>query len=115
MDDKAKPATGSASPTLPGPSSRTALLSCWDQLTRRTLPAMARAERWPVRVGQGFMRVCLDTAIGRRWDEVVPGPPLRHLTNDQLSEAVRMAEAIVADPAALPRLNATSLRMRGKL
>ena len=58
------------------------------------------------------MRVCLDHAIGRRWDETVRRPAIRHLTDAQLARAVATADAIVHDPALLPKLNATSLAMR---
>ena len=59
------------------------------------------------------MRVCLDCAIGQRWDGVVARPAVRHLTDAQLAQAVAIAESIVADPASLPRLNDRSLRFRG--
>ena len=74
---------------------------------------MATAQRWPIRLDHCFMRVCLDAAIGRRWDEVVRRPAVRHLTGAQLARAVRLAEAILADPALLPGLNEQSLRWRG--
>ncbi len=61
------------------------------------------------------MRVCLDMAIGRRWDEVVRRPAVRHLTDAELARAVAVAEAVVQQPARLPGLNAESLRMRGFL
>ena len=60
------------------------------------------------------MRVCLDVAIGQRWDGVVGRPAVRHLTDDQLAAAVSVAEAILRDPALLPPLNARSLAMRQK-
>ena len=89
------------------------LLSRWLTLTRQTLPAMAGDERWPIRLDHCFMRVCLDTAMGRRWDELVRRPAIRHLTEAELARAVGVAEAAVRDPALLPKLNAQSLRMRG--
>ncbi len=60
------------------------------------------------------MRVCLDTAMGRRWDEVVRRPAIRHLTDAELARAVAVAESVVRDPARLPGLNAQSLLMRGR-
>ncbi len=58
------------------------------------------------------MRVCLDHAIGRRWDEAVRRPAIRHLTDAQLARAIAIADAIVQDPTLLPKFNATSLAMR---
>ena len=81
-------------------------------LTRRILPSMAAAENWPIRLDHCFMRVCLDTAIGTRWDRVVRRPAIRHLSDAQLAHAVAVAERIAADPASLGPLNAASLRLR---
>ena len=81
-------------------------------LTKQTLPGMAAAQRWPIRLDHCFMRVCLDTAIGQQWDTEVRRPATRHLTDAQLARAVDVAETIVRDPALLPALNAGSLAMR---
>ena len=94
---------------------RTGLLERWRTLTRLVLPGMAAAQAWPIRLDHCFMRVCLDDALGVRWDTLVRRPAIRHLTDAQLCRAVRTAERIVADPALLPPLNLASLRMRGKL
>jgi hypothetical protein len=91
---------------------RNALLARWTELTRRTLPAMAERERWPIRLDHCFMRVCLDVAIGDRWDRIVARPAIRNLTDTQLARAVATAERIMAEPNLLPGLNETSLRMR---
>ncbi len=76
---------------------------------------MAGAAGWPIRLDHCFMRVCLDHAIGRRWDAEVARPAIRHLDDEQLARAVACAERIVADPALLPPLNDASLAMRGHL
>ncbi len=60
------------------------------------------------------MRVCLDAAAGRPWFEVIARPAIGRASDAQLRAAVAVAEAILADPARLPLLNAASLRMRGK-
>ncbi len=52
--------------------------------------------------------------MGRRWDEVVRRPAIRHLTDAELARAVAVAESVVWDPARLPGMNAQSLRMRGR-
>ena len=94
--------------------SRDRLLARWLSLTREVLPGMAAAHAWPIRLDHCFMRVCLDTALGVRWDTVVRRPAIRHLDPAQLARAVEQAERIVADPALLPSLNQASLRLRGK-
>lgn len=93
---------------------RAALLYRWLALTRTVLPGMAGPQRWPIRLDHCFMRVCLDAALGRRWDDVVRRPAVRNLTNVQLAAAIGVAERIAAEPALLPGLNVASLRMRGK-
>ena len=91
---------------------RAALLARWLDPTRRFLPGMASAERWPIRLDHCFMRVCLDAAFGRPWHEAVRHPAARHMTEAELARAVSVAEGIAANPASLPRLNAESLRLR---
>lgn len=73
---------------------------------------MARAAGWPIRHDHCFMRVCLDAAIGRRWDVVVRRPAICHLTDAQLAAAVAVAERIARQPELLAALNAASLAMR---
>ena len=97
------PATGAA---------RAALRERWHALTRTILPGMAAAQRWPIRLDHCFMRVCLDAALGTRWDRVVRRPAIRHLSDAQLGRAVAVAERIASDPASLRSLNRSSLRMR---
>jgi hypothetical protein len=97
------------------PDGRKVLAARWLKLTREVLPAMAEAHEWPIRLDHCFMRVCLDAAIGRRWDAVVRRPAIRHLSDRQLADAVAAAERIVADPARLPAMNAASLRMRVRI
>ena len=91
-----------------------ALVDRWLGLTRTVLPGMAAERRWPIRLDHCFMRVCLDAALGVRWDTVVRRPAIRHLSDAQLRRAVAQAEAIVAEPGLLLRLNADSLRLRGR-
>ncbi len=91
---------------------REQLLARWLGLTRATLPGLADAARWPIRFDHCFMRVCLDHAIGQPWHERVRRPAIRHMTDDQLRAAIAVAEQIVANPAALPGLNAQSLAWR---
>ncbi len=101
-------------PAAPDDPRRLALLARWTLLTGTVLPAMAEEHRWPIRLDHCFMRVCLDTALGVRWDMVVRRPAVRHLDLSQLAQAVQQAERIAAEPALLPALNRASLRLRGK-
>ncbi len=73
---------------------------------------MAAAQRWPIRLDHCFMRVCLDAALGARWDSLVRRPAVRHLSDAQLAEAVAVARRIVAEPSLLRPLNDASLRLR---
>ena len=91
---------------------RERLVARWLDLTRKTLPSMAAAARWPIRFDHCFMRVCLDYAIGQPWHERVRRPAIRHLTDSQLRDAIAAAERIAADPSVLPGLNDQSLAWR---
>ena len=75
---------------------------------------MAAEQHWPIRLDHCFMRVCLDNALGQRWDTLVRRPAIRHLTDEQLGRAVAVATAITRDPACLPALNRASLALRRK-
>ena len=101
-------------PDQPPDPARAVLLARWLELTRQVLPSMADAWHWPVRLDHCFMRICLDAAMGQRWDRVVRRPAIHHLTNAQLAAAVSVAESIVHHPASLPGLNGDSLRARCK-
>ena len=91
---------------------RDALVARWYELTRAVLPAMADAQRWPIRLDHCFMRVCLDAVAGAPWTATLPRPAVQHMSVNQLAAAVRVAEIAVADPARLVELNAASLAGR---
>lgn len=91
---------------------REVLVARWMHLTRRVLPGMAPVHRWPVNRDHCFMRICLDEAAGAPWHAVIRRPAVAHATIDQLRRAVAVAESVVADPASLPRLNASSIEGR---
>lgn len=95
---------------------RPALRARYLELTRRTLPARARAEGWPLRFDHCFQRVALDNAVGGRWYDAVPGhPAIDHVTDAQLAAAVAVAERIEREGVGvLEALDASSLRWRGK-
>ena len=88
------------------------MVAHWLDLTRRVLPGMAGAARWPICLDHCFMRVCLDHALGQPWHERVRRPAIRHLGDDDLRRAIAVAERIADNPAALPGLNEQSLAWR---
>ncbi len=96
---------------MAGPG-RDALLARWLELTRHTLPGLAHARGWPIGTDHCFMRVCLDAAFGRPWDEVVPRPAIQNLASDDLARAVAVAEALVDGRARLEPLNRRSIEDR---
>ncbi|GAA4750592.1 hypothetical protein GCM10023328_36830 [Modestobacter marinus] len=97
---------------------RAALLTRYRELVLDVLPARARAEGWVVTADHCFGRIVLDHAVGRRWYDVLDrrrSPAFAQLDDDQLTTAVRLAEAMAAqgDPL-VRRLDEQSLAWRGK-
>lgn len=87
----------------------------YKHLTEIALPALAREQRWPIRLDHCFKRICLDAAFADVWYKHLPKPAERHLTGDPLARAVACAEAILLEGrATLDLRNAESLRYRGK-
>ncbi len=85
------------------------------QLTEIALPAMAREERWPIRLDHCFKRICLDFAFEDVWYNHLPRPAERHLEGEPLARAIRCAEELLSEGLpALQLRNAASLRYRGK-
>lgn len=98
---------------VPADAARTTLESAWLHLTRVTLPALARTNRWPVSADHCFQRILLDNAVGGRWyDAVARRPAYRHLPDAVLARARALAEAVAAGDADLTALNARSLAWR---
>lgn len=95
-----------------GRAGRAARIARWLHLTRERLPAAAAVHRWPIRLDHCFMRVCLDHALGGRWDRMVRRPAIRHLSDDQLEAAIACAERLLHRPDTLPALNRASLALR---
>jgi hypothetical protein len=84
----------------------------WNSFVRTTLPSLAKANNWPISRDHCFMRVCLDTALAGPWHLSVKRPAIRHLSDDELEAAIRVAESIVAKPETLAALNKQSLAWR---
>jgi proline racemase len=98
---------------------RDELLACYRELVRHELPHRGRAGRWVVTKDHCFGRILLDHAVGGCWYDALDrrrSPAFAQLDDDQLTEAVALAERVMreGDPL-LRRLNAQSLSWRGKL
>ena len=99
---------------------RAQLETAWLVLTRETLPALAAERRfpakaWPVSADHCFMRIILDAVHRQRWDAVVKArPAYRHIDDDRLRAAVKLAQRIASGEVDLWILNAQSLAWRGK-
>jgi hypothetical protein len=97
---------------------RDQLLTRYRTLVLGELPRRARREGWVVTADHCFGRIVLDHAVGGRWYDVLDrrrSPAFAQLTDDQLHEAVRLAERMAAEGDPLVRaLDAQSLAWRGK-
>ncbi len=94
---------------------RATLEARWFALTRETMPAVAKAQAWPVRLDHCFQRILLDNAVGRPWRDAIAAPAYRNATDQQLSAAIALGEAALDGKADLSALNRQSLVWRGKL
>lgn len=88
------------------------------ELTNRILPTLAQTRRFPVRLNHCFQRIVLDNLFARCWYEVLSRgqePAYKQLTEEQLKQAIAIAETIIAQPDDyLQQLNQNSLQWRGK-
>ncbi len=86
------------------------------ELTRVELPAAARQHGWPIREDHCFMRVVLDHVFGGCWYDHLDRRlrAYKQLTDDQLAEAVRLAESMRDGGLdAVAAMNRQSLAWRG--
>lgn len=98
---------------MTAPTPRAMLEQRWLQLTRTTLPALAADRAWPVSADHCFQRILLDAATDGVWYAAIAGrPAYRAASDDQLTRAVALADAVVAGTADLVALNARSLAWR---
>jgi hypothetical protein len=87
----------------------------WLRLTREALPQVAEERGWPIRFDHCFQRVLLDHAFGGVWYDHVEGrPAYRRANENALRRAVEAGRAVLDGSADLRRLNADSLRYRGR-
>lgn len=99
-------------------SDREELLGRYRRLVLDELPRRARARGWVVTQDHCLGRIVLDTTVGGRWYDVLDrrrSPAFAQLSDEQLADAVGLAERLLAegDPL-LRRLDAQSLAWRGK-
>jgi methylated-DNA-[protein]-cysteine S-methyltransferase len=94
----------------------------WTMLYSQTLPKLARARdpvqrKWPVTLDHCFARIILDNTIGdgrQQWDKVIQKPAIRNMNEQQLRNAIALAERVQAGDADLCYLDEMSLRCRAK-
>ena len=94
---------------------RSAAEAQWLKLTRESLPAVARARRWPVEADHCFQRIFLDTASDGVWYDRIPArPAYAHADRALLDRAIELAKAALAGEVDLAVLNRRSLAWRRK-
>lgn len=97
---------------------RAALVAEYSHLTKVALPALAKAEKWPIRFDHCFMRVMLDCAFGKCWYERLDrkkGSAISQIGDADLAAAVAIGRRMEAEGRrGVDELDARSLKMRGK-
>ena len=117
---KAKADDAAAAPAArePEADSRAALVDEYLRLTKKALPALAKAHKWPIRFDHCFMRVMLDNSFGCVWYERLDrkkGSPISQIDADALRRAVGFGRRMEAEGlGAVQVLDNVSLRLRGK-
>lgn len=93
----------------------------WRYIYHDHLPSLAKAKdpvqkKWPVYLDHCFARIVLDNAIGKDkpWTDVLKQPAIRNMSDDQLKDAIELAEKIATGEVELTTLNEQSLQFRGK-
>ncbi len=84
----------------------------WLRKMRVELPAVAVAQRWPIRLDHCLARVILDAVCGRPWREALAAPAWRHLDPERLEAAIALADDMVAGRVDVAALNRASLAAR---
>ncbi|KAH8097777.1 hypothetical protein JL720_688 [Aureococcus anophagefferens] len=112
-DDAAAPARRE-----PEADSRATLVDEYLRLTKKALPALAKAHKWPIRFDHRFMRVMLDNSFGCVWYEKLDrkkGSAISQIDADALRRAVGFGKRMEAEGlGAVQVLDNVSLRLRGK-
>lgn len=94
----------------------------WKHMYQRELPEAASARSspqpvWPVHVDHCFARIILDKVIGggaEPWIEKIKAPAYKHMSCEQLKEAIKLGEQILGGDVDLVALNNSSLVSRCK-
>ncbi|KAL5390995.1 hypothetical protein DPSP01_001492 [Paraphaeosphaeria sporulosa] len=92
----------------------------WKTLYAQELPAMAKAkdekQNWPIHLDHCFARIIMDNAVGKDkpWTEVVKSPAIKHMSEQQLKDAIKLGESIADGSEDINPLNERSLKLRGK-
>lgn len=81
-------------------------------LTREILPSLARERGWPVSADHCFQRIILDSVCGGIWYDHIAKPAVRHMSPDQASAALSLAEGIRDGSVNLHLLNERSKAWR---
>ncbi|MGB3588592.1 MAG: hypothetical protein WBA23_18740 [Tunicatimonas sp.] len=88
-------------------------------LTNQQLPQLAKEQRLPVRFNHCFQRIILDTLFQDCWYNHLSRkgrtPAYQQLNEDQLAQAIILAEQMIKNPQTIKELNRRSLQYRGKL
>lgn len=84
-------------------------------LINRRLPEAASSGSYPVRFNHCFARIILDNVCGCEWYRVIDKPAYKHMSQDQLKQAISLGEEFLADPQTCFTAHRTSLQYRGKL
>ncbi|KAL5392612.1 hypothetical protein PMIN06_006908 [Paraphaeosphaeria minitans] len=73
-------------------------------------------QKWPVHLDHCFARIILDNAVGKDkpWTKVVKSPAIKHMSEQQLKDAIKLGESIADGSEDINPLNQRSLEVRGK-
>ena len=84
--------------------------------TKKILPQLARQQSWVVYYDHCFQRIILDNLFQMRWyDAIEKRPAYKHLSHEQLQQAISLAKDIEKyGDEYLRQLNAKSLEWRKK-
>ena len=103
------------------PKSTQSLREKWTELYTKTLPSAARDKspaqpRWSVHLDHCFARIILDNAIGitTPWTEKLRSPANKHMSDDQFTTCIHVANEILEGKVNLVDLDEISLQLRGK-
>lgn len=91
------------------------LRSEYDQKVHHRLPELAQnGDGWPIHLDHCFGRVVLDTLFQDEWYDHVNGrPAYKHLSEQELTDAIDIADQIIDDGAQMAaELNDRSLQWR---